>query len=143
MSAPREEEHVEVRQSVLDDLLAHARESMPEECCGILIGHRGRIERSARARNQLKSTTRYVIEPEDHFAAIRGARATGEAVVGFYHSHPSSEPVPSPTDEQEAAYAGHCYLIVSPGGQGAAPQVRGFRLDDGGNFTEVKLVPFA
>lgn len=132
---------VEIRQSVLDELIAHALQDSPNECCGVLIGTAQRIERAVRARNLLQSPTRYQIDPQDQIAAIRSARERGEAVVGFYHSHPSSPPAPSQSDQEEAAYPGHCYLIVSPGRAGAAAEVRGYRLQESGNFLAITLVP--
>jgi proteasome lid subunit RPN8/RPN11 len=134
---------VEVRRTVLEALVAHAREEAPTECCGLLVGRAGRIERAVRARNTLDSPTRYLIDPADQIAATRSARENGEAVVGFYHSHPASSPTPSATDRAEAAYPGHWYLIVSPGSASADAEVRGFRLCDSGNFLPVTLVPIA
>ncbi len=134
---------VGVRRSVLEELLAHARREEPNECCGILIGREGRIERAMPARNSLGSPTRYLIDPHDHFAAIRSAREHGESVIGFYHSHPSTPPLPSAVDRGEAAYPGHYYLIVSPGDAAAAGEVRGFRLHESGNFVPLTLVPIA
>ncbi len=131
---------LEVRQAVLDELIAHARAEAPNECCGVLIGIGHRIERSVRARNTLESPTRYQIDPRDQIAAMRSARERGESVLGFYHSHPNSAPMPSPTDRLEAAYPGHCYLIVSTR-SAQAPQVLGFRLEGSGNFLPLALVP--
>lgn len=131
---------IEIRQAVLEDLLAHAREQVPNECCGLLIGTSARIERAVRASNTRASPTRYTIDPADHFQALRIARATGTAVVGFYHSHPASPPVPSETDREGAAYPGHCYLIVSPGHGNHPAEVRGFTWEDG-NFRPLTLVP--
>jgi proteasome lid subunit RPN8/RPN11 len=132
---------VEVRQSVLDGITAHARDEAPLECCGVLIGNERRIERAARAHNKLGSPTRYLIDPEDHFAALKDARERGEAVVGFYHSHPASAPAPSETDRLEAAYPGHWHLIVFPGTGTQPPEVRAFQLMDSGNFLPATLVP--
>ncbi len=132
---------VEIRQSVLDELITHARQDSPNECCGVLIGTAQRIERAVRARNVLQSASRYQIDPRDQIAAIKSARERSEAVVGFYHSHPNSAPAPSPTDRAEAAYPGHCYLIVSPGRAGGPAEVRGYRLQESGNFLPVTLVP--
>ncbi len=129
---------VRVEPGVLEDLVAHALEDAPRECCGLLIGTPDRIVRSFRARNTLASPTRYQIEPVHHFEAIRLARAEGLSVVGAYHSHPGSPPDPSPRDLEEAFYTDFVYLIVglaSPSGR----EVRGFRLADG-NFTRVELV---
>ncbi|MGE5358338.1 MAG: Mov34/MPN/PAD-1 family protein [Bacteroidales bacterium] len=130
-----------MRQAVLDDLVAHASQEAPRECCGILVGSTSRIERSFRARNLLKSATRYVMDPEDQFAAIRFAREAGLAVVGFYHSHPASDPVPSETDRREAEYPNHWYLIVRPAAGERAAEVRGFLLEESGNFLPIALVP--
>jgi len=132
---------VEVRQPVLGEIAAHARDEAPLECCGVLIGARHRIERVSRARNKLRSPTRYLIDPEDHFAALKSARETGQAVVGFYHSHPASSPVPSDTDRLEAAYPGHWHLIASPGDATEPPEIRAFQILDSGNFLPVTLVP--
>ncbi len=132
---------VEIREAVLEELVAHARQVAPIECCGLLIGTGQRIERAVRARNALESATRYQIDPQDQIAAIRDARERGEAVVGFYHSHPSSAPAPSETDRAEAAYPGHCYLIVSLGTASTPGEVRGFRLQESGNFLAITLVP--
>ena len=89
---------------------------------------RGSVARSVRARNLDANATRYLIDPEDHFAAIRGARAEGLEVVGAYHSHPSSAPVPSPTDIAEAnSGSDFLYVIVSLVNE----DVRAYRIDAG------------
>jgi proteasome lid subunit RPN8/RPN11 len=109
-------------------MLAHAREEAPRECCGLLVGKGGSVERSVRARNLDASATRYLIDPEDHFTAIRAARAQGLEVVGAYHSHPSSAPVPSPTDVAEAnSGSDFLYVIVSL----VNDDVRAYRLERG------------
>lgn len=102
-----------ISQSLIDDVLRHARETAPAECCGLLIGTPGRILRAHPARNVHASATRYLIDPADHFAAIRQAREAGLDVIGAYHSHPASPPVPSATDLDEALPS-FFYLIVAP-----------------------------
>lgn len=119
-----------IRQSVVDDLFAHAREEFPNECCGLLIGAPGLLTRAVRARNVWASPTRYLIDPADHFAAIRAARAEGLSVLGAYHSHPASGPAPSDTDIAEATSPSFVYLIVSPGGE-VPGAVRAFYLASG------------
>lgn len=98
-----------------DEMLRHARDEAPNECCGLLIGRPGAIERVQRARNLSASPTRYEIDPRDHFAAVRTARSLGRQVIGAYHSHPATAPVPSPSDISEASGdAEFLYVIVSP-----------------------------
>ena len=100
--------------NVIADMLAHARAESPRECCGLLIGKGESVVRSVRARNLEAKATRYLIDPEDHFAAIRSARAEGLDVIGAYHSHPSSAPIPSATDIAEANSGSHfLHVIVS------------------------------
>lgn len=95
-------------------MLQHARAEAPRECCGLLVGKGESVVRSVRARNLDAKGTRYLIDPEDHFAAIRAARAEGLEVVGAYHSHPASAAVPSPTDVAEANSGPEfLYVIVS------------------------------
>jgi proteasome lid subunit RPN8/RPN11 len=126
---------------LIDRVVAHARASAPEECCGILLGAGDRIADAHPARNVAeRPTARFVVDPRDHFAAIRDGRERGLTVVGFYHSHPRSEAVPSETDRAEATYPGQLLLIV---GLGAAdPDLRLYRFIDG-NFLEVPLVRVA
>jgi proteasome lid subunit RPN8/RPN11 len=117
-----------VASPVIAEMLAHAREEAPRECCGLLIGTRHAIERSVRARNVADRSTRYVVDPEDHFAAIHAARRDGREVVGAYHSHPSSAPVPSPTDHAEAnSGTDFVYVIVSL----LEDEVRAYRAENG------------
>ena len=114
--------------AVVSGMLAHAREEAPRECCGLLVGRGTSIVRSVRARNLDAGSTRYLIDPGDHFAAIRSARTEGLDVVGAYHSHPSSTPVPSATDIAEAdSGPDFLYVIVSPIGG----DLRAYRIDEG------------
>jgi proteasome lid subunit RPN8/RPN11 len=110
------------------DLIAHAHEQAPRECCGLLIGKGEEVIRSVRARNLEARATRYLIDPADHFDAIRAARTEGCEVIGAYHSHPASPPVPSPTDIAEAnSGPDFVYVIVSP----LNDEVAGYRVSDG------------
>ena len=108
-------------------IIAHAVAAAPRECCGLLIGSDDVVEEAIPARNIRGGETTYQIEPADHFAAIRRARAQGRAVVGAYHSHPRSPAVPSPTDLDEALDPVLLHLIVSLAPPGP-PDVRAYRL---------------
>jgi len=113
-SVGRVEPHIQIPSAVVSDMLAHAREDAPRECCGLLIGKNSSILRSVRTRNIDAKATRYLIDPADHFAAIRFARADGLEVIGAYHSHPNGAAIPSPTDIAEAdGGADFLYVIVS------------------------------
>jgi desampylase len=103
---------ITIRAAALREIAAHARDAWPDECCGLLIGTTAAIEAVYRARNADESRTRYLVCPEDHFAAIRLARAQGVDVVGAYHSHPTGRPQPSAADRDEAHGGGFTYVIA-------------------------------
>jgi len=127
---------VEINRTAFDAVVAHARDALPDECCGLLIGQRSKVDVIVRARNLDQSPTQFQIDPLDHFAAIRQARMRGQQVIGVYHPHPLGPETPSERDLREATYAEYVYLIVTPG----VPVVRAFRLADG-NFSALPLVP--
>jgi proteasome lid subunit RPN8/RPN11 len=119
---------LKISREVIADMIAHAHEQAPRECCGLLIGKGDEVKRSVRTRNLEPRATRYLIDPEDHFAAIRAARSEGREVIGAYHSHPASAPVPSPTDIAEAnSGSDFIYVIVSP----VSDDVAAYQVQDG------------
>jgi len=120
---------VKISKAALDAIVAHARESLPGECCGLMIGTPLRIDSAHPARNLEAGNTRFVIDPRDHFAAVHAARESRRFVVGVYHSHPNTPPIPSPADRAEASYDDYVYLIVSLATE--PPDARLYRLDDG------------
>jgi len=115
--------------AVRDEVTAHARETAPAECCGMLVGTPAAIVSAVRATNLSDNPSRFLIDPKDHIRARRDARARGLDVVGFYHSHPHSDARPSPTDLAEASYENHLYLIV--GLTKDAADVRLYRFNSG------------
>ncbi len=100
-------------------MVAHARETAPEECCG-LIG--GTSETRAVTLYRLRNVTPnresgYEAAPEELFAAQRQMRERGEELLAIYHSHPrASDPSPSETDVRLAYYPSAKYLIIGLGG---------------------------
>jgi len=122
---------VRLSRAVWQAMAEHARRAMPNECCGLLIGAADRVDRAMAARNLRESPTRYLLDPVDHFAAMKAARADGLAVVGVYHSHPHSPPVPSARDLDEATYPDYLYVIVTPGVGDDLADARGYWISHG------------
>jgi desampylase len=109
---PAPPESIRVSTDVLAAIDAHARAEAPRECCGLLLGSLTEIRRAEPTRNLAVTTTRYDIDPADHFRVLREARAAGLTVIGAYHSHPASAPVPSPTDLAEG-WPNFLYVIAT------------------------------
>jgi proteasome lid subunit RPN8/RPN11 len=135
-----------VTSRALAAIRAHARADAPRECCGLLLGSATGIERAEPARNLAAPATRYDIDPADHFRILRDARAAGLSVIGAYHSHPASAPIPSPTDLAEG-WPHFLYVIVTlladPALTDPACPEGGIRAYyfDGPTFREVRLTP--
>ena len=106
----------------------HAREAYPEECVGALIGTvaEGGTARTVERlfpidnRSRADRKRRYLVSPPDYLAAERAADATGQTLLGFYHSHPEHPARPSATD-LDLAQPNFVYVIVSVRREAGAP----------------------
>ena len=135
-----------VRADVLEAMTAHARREQPRECCGILVGGADEIVEAVAAANVAEEPIRcYEVSPADHIAQVRRCRDAARAgedalrIVGVYHSHPHSAPVPSPTDLDQA-YKEYVYVIVGPTDGSAPLEIRAYRLSEE-RFVDVQLTP--
>jgi [CysO sulfur-carrier protein]-S-L-cysteine hydrolase len=130
---------VRIRQEIVDQMVAHAREEAPNECCGMIAGADGRATRLYRARNAEASPLRYVIHPTDQLRIMTEIDAAGEELVAIYHSHTGSPARPSQTDINLAEnWPDPLYVIVSLEAPDE-PEVRAFEIRDGA-VTEVELM---
>jgi [CysO sulfur-carrier protein]-S-L-cysteine hydrolase len=109
-----------------DELVAHARDEAPNECCGYLRLDDGRVAEVFRAENERHSPYGY----ELGFAALMAANELDDEGhgVAIYHSHPRSPAEPSQTDINLAQYPDWPQLIISLAGE---PVVRAWRIADG------------
>jgi len=129
---------VSIRGAAVDAMIAHARDEAPRECCGLLVGNAATIDEAVRTTNIEPGTTRYRIDPADHFRLIKTLRGTGREIVGAYHSHPRSPARPSPTDVADSCGEVFLYVIVSLMSPDT-PDVRGYVIASAGP-REVALV---
>ena len=122
---------LQLRREHLEAMIAHAREAVPAECCGLVGGFSGTQAASLyRLRNVTADPeVRYEAAPEDLFAAQRQMRDRGEELLAIYHSHPRAvDPSPSETDIRQAFYPSATYLIIGLGGGG--PIVKAFNISE-------------
>ena len=112
----------------IDDIVAHAREDAPDECCGLLAGRDGRSERVFRMTNAAHSPLRFEVEPLEVMRTLEEIDAAGLEPVALYHSHTRTAPYPSQTDVTFAeAWPGTPWIIV--GLANGEVDVRTFRID--------------
>jgi proteasome lid subunit RPN8/RPN11 len=121
---------IQLRREHLDALIAHARETAPAECCGLIGGNESQARSIYRLRNVTpQPELAYEAAPEDLFAAQRQMRERGEGLIAIYHSHPrANNPRPSETDVRLAYYPSATYLII--GLAGDTPMVKAFNISE-------------
>ena len=105
-----------------DAMLAQAAGAHPKEACGLLLGSRdaeGRehITGIRPAANVAEDPARHFeIDPATLIAAFRDERAgAGLALLGWYHSHPMGEAIPSARDRACAPGDGRIWAIIAQG----------------------------
>ncbi|MDA1183243.1 MAG: M67 family metallopeptidase [Acidobacteria bacterium] len=130
--------------AVVSTIRSHAERESPRECCGLLLGTAREVREAVATANVAAEPARqYQVSPADHFALIarcREASAQGAEpveIIGVYHSHPRSAPVPSPTDRREAL-PDFLYIIVGPVGGSEPIALRAYRLIEG-EFEEIAV----
>jgi proteasome lid subunit RPN8/RPN11 len=128
---------VRIPKQLIDELIAHAREEAPNECCGMIGGTDGSAATLYRSINAEASPLRYSLDANDQFRIMRELEESGEELLAIYHSHTASAPYPSQTDVNLAAYPDSVYLIVSLEDPDD-PELRGFWIRDG-EIDEAKI----
>ena len=89
-------------------MVAHARASYPNECCGAMLGSTDGETKTVREAIALQNAfegaqaARYELRPEDLLAADKAARARNMDLIGIYHSHPDCDAYFSTTDLQNS-----------------------------------------
>ena len=106
-------EMIEIEQLALQEMIEHTQAEYPLECCGLLSGIDPLIDEVTPTANLKRSPCEFFIAPEDLFAFMRRVRSESRQFLGIYHSHISSQAVPSERDIVEFHYRDVSYWIVS------------------------------
>jgi proteasome lid subunit RPN8/RPN11 len=118
-----------ISRQLLDDVIAHAREDAPNECCGMIASRDGEAVLVHRARNTAASPFRYEMDGMEQYRIQTEIEDAGLELGAIYHSHTRSAPEPSQTDINLAFYPEALYVIV--GLKSPEPDVRAWRIVDG------------
>lgn len=120
---------MKISQHLIDELVAHAREDLPNECCGMVGGRDGEATKVVRVTNSAASPLRYEMDPQGQYNALKAIEDGGEELLAIYHSHTKSAAYPSQTDVNQALnWPEQVYLIVSLAEE--EPDVKGYLLAD-------------
>lgn len=109
-------------QAILTQALAEA----PREACGLLAGREGRVMAVVPVTNSAADPLHeYRIDTTALSTHLPQFEREGWSLLGFYHTHPTDDPLPSATDIARAAYPDLAYLIV---GLRGAPRLAAWRI---------------
>ncbi len=124
---------------VLAEIIYHALQDDPNECCGLMLGTATRIDYSRRTVNvHDNKINRYMVSPHDLLEVQSEADKRKSEIVGIYHSHTYTQAYPSETDVRNAVESGWTdpfHIIVSLV-EKTRPVVRAFHIGADGVVKE-------
>lgn len=113
MTRARIKDRFDLDRATYEALVAHARNDLPFEVCGLLAGQAARVVKRWRIPNAARSMTFYNMDPKAMLRAMNEMDDNDWSLLAIYHSHTHTEAFPSPTDVELAFYPEAVYLIVS------------------------------
>ncbi len=127
---------MKIARPLYDELIRHAQEDAPDECCGMVGFKDGRAIQIYRAENTDHSPLRYEVDPKDQLRIELAIDDADQTLGAIYHSHTRSEPYPSQTDINLAFHPDTLYIIV--GLASSEPKICAYRIIDG-QVTQVQV----
>lgn len=121
---------LEISEELLDRTIEHARQEYPLESCGILAGKIGIIADFYPMVNTKKSSSCYLMDPEEQWRVFQEIEKKRLEVSAIYHSHPHTAAFPSQRDVENAFYPDSFILIISLKEKNA-PQITAFQIEEG------------
>ena len=126
-----------------EKILAHCREGLPNESCGLLAGTvEGDVKTVTKVyllTNIDASNEHFSMDPKEQLAAVKDMRKNGYVPLGNFHSHPESPSRPSEEDKRLAYDSKANYLILSLM-EADNPVLNAFRVDEEKQVTKEELV---
>ena len=121
--------------ALVGEMVAHAAQERPRECCGVVAvsgDEAVRVYPVANAHSHPEYG--YVADGKELYARLREIEDAGWSLGAIYHSHPRTAPIPSQTDINLAfvpgvgpVWPGSLYIIV--GFETEEASVRAYRIE--------------
>ena len=93
-----------IARDLYDQMIEHAREEAPNECCGMVAARDGQAIKVYRAVNAAASPLRYEIDGPEQYRIQMEIDDADLELGAIYHSHTRTDPYPSQTDINLAFY---------------------------------------
>jgi proteasome lid subunit RPN8/RPN11 len=125
---------LQIRKKFLAAMVADCLDGYPLEACGLLAGvvpepDNAEVRALYPAANLAASARVYELDPRAMLKAERDAEASGQQIVGVYHSHTHTDAKPSPTDIAQAPDPDWHYVLVTL--RDVHPGVRSWHIREG------------
>lgn len=89
----------------VDKLVQHAHSAYPEEACGLIAGKVEQASHIFPIENVADDPKKhYVMSPDTLLQTFKEIDDLGLELIGTYHSHPNTPPIPSQTDKHDAVH---------------------------------------
>ena len=102
-----------IKREIVKEIIAHALQEDPRECCGILAGNDNLITHIFKLTNVEADPDKYWMDPKEQIQTFEEIDRLNLELLGIYHSHPHSPPSPSPVDIMRAFYPTIAFFIIS------------------------------
>ena len=126
-----------------EKILAHCREGLPNEACGLIAGTKDgdkkEIKKVYLLTNVDQSNEHFSMDPKEQLAAVKDMRVNGYELLGNFHSHPESPSRPSEEDKRLAYDSKVNYLILSLMEEDH-PVFNAFLIDENKNVTKEEFI---
>ncbi|GHU64594.1 Mov34/MPN/PAD-1 family protein [Bacteroidia bacterium] len=120
---------IRIPQSIIDGIIAQARNELPNEACGLLVGNENEAVKQFPLTNIDHSNEHFSFDPREQFGVLKEARSLGLQIIANYHSHPESPARPSEEDIRLAFDPDIIYIILSL--QEETPVIKAFSIKNG------------
>ena len=131
---------IKIPRQLLAELITHALQDDPNECCGLLLGNGDEADELLRMSNvNKKPISRYTMQPGELVEAQEKISKSDREFVAIYHSHTFTQGYPSLTDVKNAVKVSSIstrHVIVSLI-EKTRPVVRAFSINGNSGVTEL------
>jgi len=117
---------IRIPKPIYETIVEHARKEAPLECCGILAGKNGRVQKAFKLKNEEQSPVRYSVSPQEQIKVFEEMEKDSLDMIAIYHSHTHTPAFPSETDIKLAFYPEVSSVIISL--MEEIPVIKAFRI---------------
>lgn len=122
---------LKITPAVAKAIVRHAQNTPKHEVCGVLYGYANTITDHIAIENVASNAQHaFAMHPQALFNALKNIDGAKKTWLAIYHSHPTSDPIPSQTDihESRTQYPNIAQIIISL--STTKPRIKAWRLQN-------------